>query len=175
LYSRYQLDSLGSSWQSYTIDWSARPDAGSAEGAINLADPAAVTTAERRWGPGTFGPRFKRWEGPGNEVAFMVRDALVWAFQKHPELLGGDTSNRTGVPTAIEVVDAQAVDDRGIWVAYMQSELTGYSEEHRKTVCDAKLPAGDGSYTDPFWGLDFYYHNTYKLSLPVSPQVPSCG
>jgi hypothetical protein len=175
LVSRYQLDSLSSSYQSYTIDWSARPDAGGAEGSINLGDPAAVATAERRWGPGTFGPRFKRWEGPGNEVAYVFKEALVWAFEKHPELLGGDTAHRDGVPTAIEFVDAEAVDDRGLWVAYVQSELTGYSEEHRAKVCDAKLPPGDGSYTDPFWGLPFYYHNGYTAPAPVSPQVPSCG
>src|SRR5262249_53516795 len=101
-----------------------------------------------------------------------------WAFQKHPEILGGDVANRNGEPTEVEITDLQAFDDRGIWIAYFQSELPGYSADRRVTVCDAKLPPGDSQTTEPFWGLPYFVHNTFQPPPPFSPQLPlsmSCG
>jgi len=165
--SRYQLDTLGSPWITYHMDFTAQPDS-----LGTWSTPGVAALVERRWGPDTSTNRFKRWQGPGNEVASLLRDALVWAYANHPEILGGDTSNRDGVPTWVEMIDIQATNDTQLWHAFFAAELPGYSEEHRLTVCDANLPAGDGTYMDPFWGLEYYYHNTYVAPPPVSPQVP---
>jgi hypothetical protein len=174
--SRYQLDNLNSPFLSHSIDFNARPDlVGAAPNAyyLNFGDPLVRAAIELRWGAGTSTTHFKRWQGPGNEVKFILHDALVWAFREHPEMLGGDTSNRNGEPTEVEMIDIQATNDRALWFAYFQNELEGYSPEHRATVCDAKLPAGDGEYTDPFWGIQFYYHNNFQAPPPFSPQIPA--
>jgi hypothetical protein len=171
----YQLDSFSSPFLSYRADFSARPDLAGAHPdpySLNYADAAVRAAIELRWGPGTASDRFRKWEGPSNEVRFVLRDALIWAFSKHPELLGGDTSNRNGLPTEVELTDAQAFNDRGLWVSYFQSELPGFSPDHRAVICDATKPAGDGEAIDPFWQLPYYYHNNYQ-TIGVSPQLPA--
>lgn len=172
--SRYQLDSLNSAFLSHPIDFDARPDlVGTPPSAyyLNYGDRAVAAAIEQRWGAGTATEHFKRWQGPGNEVKFLLHDALVWAFREHPEMLGGDTSNRNGEPTEVEIIDMQATNDRSLWLAYFQNALEGYSADRRAIVCDAKLPAGDGEYTDPFWGIQYYYHNNFQAPPPFSPQV----
>lgn len=174
--SRYQLDSLNSSFLSHGIDFTSRPDeVGVSPNAyyLNFGDRAVAAAFERRWGPLTATEHFKRWQGPGNEVKFILHDALVWAFTRHPEMLGGDTANRNGEPTEVELIDIQATNDRALWLAYFQTELPGYSPERRVSVCDANLPAGDGDYTEPFWGIPYYYHNKIQPPVPFSPQLPA--
>lgn len=173
--SRYQLDTLTSPFISYQADFSARPDLVGAHPnayTLSFADPAVRAAYELRWGPGTSTTRLKRWAGPGNEVRFVLHDALVWAWTKHPELLGGDTSNRNGVPTEVEITDMQALNDTGLWVAYFESELPGFSADHRVVICDPAKPAGDGQETEPFWGIPYYFHNRFQPS-PFSPQLPA--
>lgn len=173
--SRYQLDTLTSPFVSYQVDFSARPDLVGAHPnayTLSFADPAVRAAYELRWGPGTASTRLKRWAGPGNEVRFVLHDSLVWAWTKHPELLGGDTSNRNGVPTEVEITDMQALNDTGLWVAYFESELPGFSPDHRVVICDPLKPAGDGQETEPFWGIPYYFHNRFQPSF-VSPQLPA--
>jgi hypothetical protein len=173
--SHYQLDTLTSPFLSYTVDFSARPDLAGAHPnpyALDRSDPAVVATFERRWGPGTASSRLKKWAGPGNEVRFVLHDALVWAWTKHPEMLGGDASNRNGNPTEVELTDMQALNDTALWVAYFQSELPGFSPDHRVVICDPAKPAGDGQETQPFWGLPYYFHNRFQPSA-FSPQLPA--
>ena len=171
--SHYQLDTLGSAYLHHPVDFSANPGEVGANPnpyLLNFGDTAVRSAFERRYGPFTAGTRFKRWIGPGNEVKFLLRNALVWYFQNRPEQLGGDTSGRNGEPTEVEVTDVQALDDREIWIAYFQAELTGFSTEHRATICDPDRPLGDGEVAHPFWGIAYYYTNVYQLPLPVSPQ-----
>jgi hypothetical protein len=173
--SRYQLDTLLSPWLSYQADFSARPDLVGAHPDpyfLDFSDPAVAQAIERRWGPGTASLRFKRWAGPGNEVRSLLRDALIWAWSKRPELLGGDVTNRNGEPTQVEITDVQAFNDSALWIAYFQAELPGYSPENRVVICDTSKPGGDGQETDPFWGIPRYYHNTSQQP-PVSPQLPA--
>jgi hypothetical protein len=173
--THYQLDSFSSPFLSYQADFSAHPDLVGAHPdpyGLNYADPAVRAAIELRWGPGTASDRFRKWDGPSNEVRFVLRDALIWAFAKHPEILGGDVSNRNGQPTEVELTDAQAFNDRSLWVAYFQSELPGFSPEHRVVICDSTKPAGDVDPIDPFWQLPYYYHNKFQ-SLAVSPQLPA--
>lgn len=176
----YILDSLLNPYTSYRADFSAHPDLVGASPNpyyLDYSDAAVKAAVELRWGPGTASGRFKRWKGPGDEVRFVLRDAMVWAAARHPELLGGDTSNRNGKPTEVEITDAQAFNDNALWTAYFQSEVTGYSPDRRAVICDAGKPAGDGQSTDPFWGLTYYFHNNFEAS-PYSPQLPSslaCG
>jgi hypothetical protein len=176
--SSYQLDTLQSPYLHYRADFSAHPDQVGAHPdpyELNFADPAVAAAYELRWGPGTTSHRFKRWAGPNNEVRFLVAEALAWNFQQHPELMGGDTALRNGVPTEVEITDVQAFDDRQIWVSYFESELDGFSPARRVTVCDPAKPPGDGQTTEPFWGIPYYFHNDYLPPLPVSPQVPPDG
>lgn len=173
--SRYQLDTLLSPWLTYQADFSARPDLAGANPNpyhLDFSDAAVRAAIEQRWGPGTASQRFKRWAGPGNEVRSLLVDALVWAFTKHPELLGGDTANRNGQPTEVEITDMQAFNDNAIWIAYFQAELPGYSPEHRAVICDATKPSGDGEEIQPFWGIPYYFHNKSQQP-PVSPQLPA--
>jgi hypothetical protein len=173
--SRYQLDTLLSPWLSYHADFTARPDLAGANPNpyhLDFSDAAVRTAIEQRWGPNTATQRFKRWAGPGNEVRFLLADALAWAFAKHPELLGGDTANHNGQPTEVEIIDMQAFNDSAIWIAYFQAELPGYSPEHRVVICDVMKPSGDGQETDPFWGIPYYFHNNSQQP-PVSPQLPA--
>lgn len=172
--SRYQLDVLGSPFQSYPIDFSARPDLVGAHPnpyALDHSDPVVYATFELRWGPGTASTRLKRWAGPGNEVRFILHDALVWAWTNHPELLGGDTTNRNGIPTEVEITDMQAVDDSSLYVAYFQSEVAGFSLEHPIVVCDPTKPPGDSQVLNTFWNLPYYYHNNFRPAF-YSPQPP---
>lgn len=176
--SNYILDLLSNPYQHYAADFTANPgEVGAAPNpyAINLSDPAVAAAYERRYGPFTATGRFKRWAGPGNEVKFLLKNALVWFYQNHPESLGGDTTARNGDPTEVEVTDVQAFDDRQIWVTYFEAELTGFSEGNRATVCDATVPPGDGQIQHPFWGIPYYYTNVYSAPLPVSPQLPGNG
>lgn len=173
--SRYQLDSLNSSYVSYQMDFTAHPDQVGANPNpyyIDLSDRAVRAAYEQRYGPQTAGEHFKRWQGPGNEVKFLLREALAWAYAKHPEYLGGDTSNRNGEPTEVEITDMQATNDRGIWLEYFESELDGYSADRRVTICDSKLPPGEGDYIEPFWGISYFYNNKYTPPPPFSPQLP---
>jgi hypothetical protein len=173
--SRYQLDTLTSPFLSHPADFSARPDLAGAHPdpyGMDFSDPAVRAAIERRWGPGTATDRFKRWAGPGNEVRFVVHDALIWALAKRPELLGGDTANRNGQPTEVEITDVQAFNDGEIWVSYFQAELPGFSPERRVTICDPAKPSGDGDEIQSFWGLPYYFHNTF-IPLAVSPQRPA--
>jgi hypothetical protein len=173
--SRYELDTLGSPFIEYPIDFSARPDLVGVSPnpyALVLSDPAVHAAFELRWGPNTASSRLKRWAGPGNEVRFILHDSLVWAWTKHPELLGGDTTNRNGLPTEVEITDMQATDDRGLYVAYFQSEVQGFSPDHRVVICDPTKPAGDFDGYNSFWGLPYYYHNNFKPAF-YSPQPPA--
>lgn len=174
IFSRYQLDTLLTPYLSYRADFTARPDLVGAQPnpyLLNFADAAVRAAIEQRWGPGTASDRFKRWAGPGNEVRFLLRDALVWASTKHPELLGGDASNRNGEPTEVEIIDMQAFNDSALWITYFQQELPGFSPDRRQEICNASKPSGDFEETDPFWGITAYFHNKYQ-SLAVSPQPP---
>jgi hypothetical protein len=131
-----------------------------------------VATFERRWGPGTASTRLKRWAGPGNEVRYVLRDALVWAWKSHPELLGGDTANRNGIPTEVEITDMQAVDDTDLYYSYFKAELPGFSPDRRVAICDRTKPPGDFDEPNAFWGgLPYYYHNDFKPAF-YSPQPP---
>jgi hypothetical protein len=176
--SRYQLDTLSSPFLSHPADFTADPGAvGRNPNAyqIVLSDPVVAAAYERRYGPFTATNRFKRWAGPGNEVRFLLKNALVWFHQNHPEVLGGETAGRNGEPTEVEITDVQAFDDREIWLAYFQAELTGFSAGNRVTVCDATIPPGDGQIQHPFWGIAYYYTNVYDVPVPVSPQLPNNG
>src|SRR5262245_9364846 len=108
------LDNLNNPYTTYRADLTALPGAVGAvpnEYFFNLADPAVRAAYERRWGTDTAGPRFKRWAGPGNEVRYVVEDALTYMFSKHPERLGGSVAGRNGKPTLTEITDAQAFND----------------------------------------------------------------
>ena len=173
--SRYQLDTLLSPWLTYHADFTARPDLVGAHPDpyhLDFSDAAVRLAIEQRWGPDTASQRFKRWAGPGNEVRSLLSDALVWAWTKHPELLGGDATNRNGAPTEVEITDVQAFNDSALWIAYFQAELPGYSPERRVVICDAGKPAGDGEEIQAFWGIPYYFHNTSQQP-PVSPQLPA--
>jgi len=173
--SRYQLDTLLSPWLTYKADFSARPDLVGAHPDpyhLDFSDAAVAQAIELRWGPGTASHQFKRWAGPGNEVRSLLRDALVWALSKRPELLGGDATNRNGEPTEVEITDVQAFNDSALWIAYFQAELPGYSPENRVVICDTSKPGGDGEETDPFWGIPYYFHNKSQ-QVTVSPQLPA--
>jgi hypothetical protein len=173
--SRYELDLLGSPFLAYSIDFSARPDLVGAHPnpyGLDRSDAAVVATFERRWGPGTASTRLKRWAGPGNEVRYVLRDALVWAWKSHPELLGGDTANRNGIPTEVEITDMQAVDDTDLYYSYFKAELPGFSPDRRVAICDRTKPPGDFDEPNAFWGgLPYYYHNDFKPAF-YSPQPP---
>jgi hypothetical protein len=174
--SRYQLDTLLGPFLSHLADFTARPDLAGAHPnpyLLDFSDAAVRDAIERRWGPGTSTQRFKRWAGPGNEVRFLLREALIWAWKNQPDLLGGDTANRNGEPTEVEMIDIQAFNDRGLWVTYFQEELTGFSPERRIVICDPDKPSGDGEEKEPFWGLPYYFHNRYQAPPPVSPQIPA--
>jgi len=170
LYSYYKLDSVASSFIRYTMDFTADPGL-----YLNFSDPTVVAAYERRYGPNTTGPRFKAFIGPNNEVRFIVHDALVWWFGHRASELGGDTTNRSGEPTQVEITDVQATGDRAIWVTYMQNALDGYSPNRPLQINDPTKPPGDFHVTDPFWNLPLYYHNSYRGYYPFSPQVPVPG
>jgi len=174
-YSRYKLDSLNSSFLSYRMDFSADPGAvGTSPNPyyFSFGDLAVVTAYEQRYGPNTAGPRFKAFIGPNNEVRFIVHDALVWWFAHRASELGGDTANRNGQPTEVEITDAQATGDRPIWITYMQSALDGYAPDRPLQINDPTKPPGDFQVTDPFWNIPLYYHNAFHGYYPFSPQVP---
>ncbi len=173
--SIYQLDTLTSPLQRYSVDFSADPGAVGAHPDayyINLSDTAVRTAFEQRWGPNTAGTRFKRWIGPGNEVRSLLRDALVWFYANRPADLGGNTAGRNGEPTEVEITDVQALNDQPIWVYYLQGAVIGFSADHRETINDPTRPSGDGQEPHSFWKITWYYHNTYSSPPPFSPQVP---
>lgn len=173
--SHYQLDTLSSPYLHHVADFSANPgEVGTSPNPylLNFGDPVVAQAFERRYGPLTATTRFKRWIGPGNEVKFLLKNALVWYFQNHPEQLGGDATGRNGEPTEVEVTDVQAFDDRDIWISYFRAELTGFSPDRRVTICDPDRPLGDGEVSHPFWGISYFFTNAYQLAPPVSPQPP---
>jgi hypothetical protein len=171
----YQLDTLTSPYLHHASDFTAHPDlVGKSPNPyhLELGDPAVRGAFESRYGAFTAGSRFKRWIGPGNEVKFLVREALQWYFTTYPERLGGDTRGHNGEPTEVEITDVQAFGDREIWERYFTEVLPGFSPERRVTICDPSKPAGDGQETDPFWGLQYYFHNRAQAPLAVSPPLP---
>lgn len=179
--SSYQLDNLGTPYHRHPVDFTADPGAVGRNPdpyQLDLSDQAVRSAFERRYGPNTAGQRFKRWIGPGNEVKFLVREALAWHFANNPAMLGGGgTAGHNGEPTEVEVTDVQAFGDNEIWISYFQAALPGYSPERRLKVCDPEKPAGDSQERDPFWGIQVYFHNEYA-PLAVSPQLPPhlvCG
>lgn len=174
--SRYQLDSLFVPFTSYVMNFAARPDQVGASPNpyyLNLGDPAVKAAYELRWGPETAGQRFKRWQGPNNEVRSIVKDALAWAFAARPDLLGGSTAGYNGEPNEVEITDAQAVNDRDLYIGFLTATQPGFTQETRVEVCDPSLPPGDGETENTFWSLTYYFHNNYEAPLPVSPQVPT--
>jgi hypothetical protein len=172
----YKLDSLNNPYTSYVAVFTARPgEVGTHPNAYSLdvGDPLVRAAFELRWGPFTTSIRFKRWAGPSNEVSFIIGDALTYYYQTHPQALGGATAGRNGIPTATELIDVAAFDDVQIWQTYMKEILPGWSPERRATICDSSKPPGDGDSLDQFWGMQYYYHNTYQPPPPVSPQMPA--
>lgn len=172
--SRYQLDNLFGPFSSYVMNFSARPDLVGASPNpyyLNLGDPAVKAAYELRWGPNTTSNRFKRWQGPNNEVRSVVKDALAWAFVARPDLLGGSPAGFNGAPTEVEITDAQAVNDRALYTSYLVANADGFSPATRVEVCDPSLPPGDVETQNTFWSMTFYVHNNYQAPLPVSPQV----
>jgi hypothetical protein len=174
-YSQYELDQIGSPFLSYRMNFSARPDLVGAHPnpyAFALGDPAVVAAYELRWGPGTASTRLKRWAGPNNEVRYVVHDALVWAWKNHPELLGGDVTNRNGVPTEVEITDVQATNDTDLYFSYFKAVLPGFSPDRRVVICDPTKPSGDFDEPNNFWGgLPYFYHNNFRPAF-YSPQQP---
>lgn len=145
---------------------------------LPVGGPALVAAFEARYGKCTFGAScpghsFKRWPGPGNEVKFMVSDALAWMYQTNPAALGGDTSNRDGIPTDQEVTDAQATNDQ-IWQQYMTTQLPGYASDkpiHYNNInelCGLQLVKGQPP-RDPFWGLAVYRFNDPPCGVIPTP------
>lgn len=174
--SSYQLDNLGTPYHRHAADFTADPGAVGRNPnpyQLDLSDQAVRSAFERRYGPNTAGSRFKRWIGPGNEVKFLVKEALAWHFANDPAALGGSTSGRNGEPTEVEVTDVQAFGDNEIWITYFKEALPGFSPERRLKVCDPDKAPGDSQERDPFWGLQVYYHNTYEAPPAVSPQIPA--
>jgi hypothetical protein len=169
--SRYQLGSLTSPYREWPLDESSNTETGG---------PGFAAAWEKRYGPGTMnslGPdlAFKRWAGPGNEVKFMVSDALAWLYRTNRVALGGDTSNRDGLPTSQEVTDAQATGDT-IWRDYMIAVLPGYREDNPLHFSDTSRPHGlqldehGNPPIDPFWNLPIYrFNDATQATPPVQP------
>ncbi len=173
--STYQLDTLTSPFRRYTMDFTADPGAvGNAPNPyfLNLSDAVVRAAYEQRYGPDTAGNRFKRFAGPGNEVASTLKDALVWWYQNRPEELGGSTEGRNGNPTEVEVIDVMATNDQSLWNAYLVAEIEGFSPERRVQINDPSKPEGDGQERHPFWKITWYYHNNFSAPPPFSPQAP---
>jgi hypothetical protein len=171
--SCYQLDSLTAQYTCSPLDesWSWDPAPANSNPAWcnpqqgkTCPAPTLAQAFEGRYGRCTIGSCipdhfFKRFKGPSNEVKFMVRDALAWLYRTNRVALGGDTTGRSGVPTDQEVTDAQATDDQ-FYVAYMQSELDGYSEGKPKHYNDPTAACGlRPPVVDRQWGLSFWYFN----------------
>jgi hypothetical protein len=176
--SSYQLDSLSAPFRTHLMDFSARPDlVGAVPNAyyMNFGDPAVRAAYEQRYGPDTSGPRMKRWVGPNNEVRSIVADALAWAYAQRHEFLGGSPAGFDGHPTEVEITDAQAVNDRDLYITFLIATVPGFSPETRVEVCDASLPGGDSQSENTFWSLTYYVHNNYQPPPPVSPQIPGGG
>ena len=102
--SRYELDTLGSPFLSYSIDFSARPDLVGAHPnpyGLDRSDPAVVAAIELRWGPGTASTRLKRWAGPGNEVRYVAPAPQSGASSRqvkieYPAQAGADGTTQIG-------------------------------------------------------------------------------
>lgn len=173
--SIYQLDSLNSAFRRYPMDFTADPGVvGNAPNAyfLNLGDALVRAAYEQRYGPDTAGSRFKRFAGPGNEVASTLKDALVWWFHNRPDELGGTTAGRNGIPTEVEVIDVMATNDQSLWNTYLVAEIEGFSPERRAQINDPSKPSGDGQEQHPFWKLTWYYHNSFTAPPPFSPPLP---
>ncbi|HXU47070.1 MAG TPA: hypothetical protein VN783_16190 [Thermoanaerobaculia bacterium] len=173
--SIYQLDTLTSPLVHYTCNFTADPGAVGAHPNpyyLDISDPLVRAAYELRWGPNTVGSRFKRFIGPGDEARPVLSEALIWLFQHHPDLLGGTTAGRNGVPTEVEITDVQALNDGPVWNTYLQEAVVGFSPDHREIINDPSRPSGDGQEPHPFWKILWYYHNTYEAPPPFSPQLP---
>ena len=172
--SRYILDSVLNPYTTHVMDFSARPDLVGASPNANyfdFSDPAVKAAYEQRYGVGTT-TRLIRWQGPGNEVRFILREALVWAHQAHPEWLD-NPGQHNGEPTELEITDAQAVNDRALYSRYLwrrhqaSAPRTGFTF----ATCPSRRATIDT--VDAFWGMPYYVYNDYQF-LPVSPQIPGC-
>ena len=142
--------------------------------AINFAvtDPLASSTEfERRWGPGSY--TRKRWLGPDNELTLTVEQAMIWAFQNQPDLLGvASPAAWSGRPTQVEILDACATGyGTNLVVAYAKATWPGTSPDSRIVVVDPTKPPGDFEERNTYWPLTMYYHNRFLRFLPVSPQT----
>jgi hypothetical protein len=149
--------------------WSER------DAAINFSvtDPlSSATEFERRWGPGSY--TRKRWLGPDNELTLSVEQAMIWAFQNQPDLLGVTSPGGwSGQPTRVEVLDACATGyGTAIVVAYAKATWPGASPDRRQAVVDFDKPNGDYQEQNTYWPVTMYYHNRFVRFLPISPQVP---
>lgn len=139
---------------------------------FSVTDPlVSATEFERRWGPGSY--TRKRWLGPDNELTLTVEQAMIWAFQNQPDLLG--TSNPgawSGQPTRVEVLDACATGyGTNLVVAFGQATWPGGSPDRRQVIIDPDKPKGDFEERNSYWPFTMYYHNRFVRFLPVSPQV----
>jgi hypothetical protein len=162
LVSRYYVQSpTTGAWseKDYLIDFS-------------VTDPlSSPTQFERRWGPGSY--TRKRWLGPDNELTLSVEQALIWAFQNQPSLLGVTNPSRfSGQPTRVEVLDACATGyGTAVVVAYGRATWPGASPDRRVGIIDPDKPTGDFQEQNPYWPLTMYYHNRFVTVLKISPQV----
>ncbi len=139
---------------------------------VSVTDALSSSTEfERRWGPGS--ATRKHWLGPDNELTATVEEAMVWAFQNQPSLLGlTSTSGWSGRPTQVEVLDACATGyGTAIVVAYGKATWPGASPDRRLVIVDPDKPKGDFEEQNFYWPLTMYYHNRFLRFLPISPQV----
>jgi hypothetical protein len=139
---------------------------------FTVTDPlSSGTEFERRWGPGSY--TRKRWLGPDNELTASVADAMGWAFQNQPALLGVTNPGAwNGQPNQVEVLDACATGyGTNIVVAFAKATWPGASPDRRLAVVDPSKPNGDYEEQNTYWPVTMYYHNRFVRFLAVSPQV----
>ena len=139
---------------------------------FTVTDPLANGTEfERRWGRGSY--TRKRWLGPDNELTASVAEAMAWAFQNQPALLGvASPGGWTGQPNQVEVLDACATGyGTAIVVAFAKATWPGASPDRRLAVVDPNKPNGDYQEQNTYWPVTMYYHNRFLRFLPISPQV----
>jgi len=159
--SRYYIQNAAGSWieRDATINFS-------------VTNPlASATEFERRWGPGSY--TRKRWLGPDNELTATVAQALTWAYQNQPDLLGvSHPALWSGTPNQVEVLDACATGyGTAVVVAYAKATWPGASPDRRQVVTDPTKPPGDFEERNTYWPVTMYYHNRFVRFLPISPQV----
>lgn len=179
--SRYQLDTLGSSWMAAPMDFTADPWGGTDSAFLNFSDPKVFDLYTRRYGPFTAclgetgnpkcgGHTAKRFAGPGNEVRSLITDALAWWYTWAPGDLGGGAGCKAnGFPSEREVTDVQATADSPIWLEYHRQVLPGGSDLRPIIVCRTDKPAGIYTEKVDFWGWVDYFRNTCEPA-PASEQ-----